>query len=68
MYYLVQVGPEVDLVLRHYVKQGAATVLSWQLPLKSQVKVCTEAQITVFVFVSAFVSVFLSEKPSEGAD
>ena len=40
---LSQVGPEVDQVLRHYVKQGSATILPWQLPLKSQVKVCTPA-------------------------
>ena len=38
---LFQVGPEVDQVLRHYVKQGSATILPWQLPLKSQVKVST---------------------------
>ena len=38
---LSQVGPEVDQVLRHYVKQGSATILPWQLPLKSQVKVST---------------------------
>ena len=42
----LQVGPEVELVLQHYVKQGLATVLPWQLPLKSQVKVRTEAQFT----------------------
>ena len=40
---LSQVGPEVDQVLRHYVQQGSATILPWQLPLKSQVKVCTPA-------------------------
>ena len=34
-----QVGPDVEKVLRHYVQLGAATVLPWQLPLKSQVKV-----------------------------
>ena len=36
----------MDLVLRHYVKQGVAEVLPWQLPLKSQVKARTEAQFT----------------------
>ena len=36
----------MDRVLRHYVKQGVAEVLPWQLPLKSQVKVRTEAQFT----------------------
>ena len=36
----------MEVVLRHYVKQGVAEVLPCQLPLKSQVKVRTEAQFT----------------------
>ena len=39
-------GPDVELVLRHYVKQGVAEVLPWNMPLKSQVEVRTEAQFT----------------------
>lgn len=36
IFYNHTVGPDVDKVLRHYMKQGTAEVLPWSLPVKTK--------------------------------
>ena len=50
-FYNHSVGPNVEKVLQHYMKQKSEVslrVLEWNLPLQSQMKIRTEAQFTAF--------------------
>ena len=43
------IGGQVDAVLRHYQRGGGGvrvSVLEWRLPVRSQMKIRTEAQFT----------------------
>ncbi|GIY83049.1 glycosyltransferase family 92 protein [Caerostris extrusa] len=42
-FYNHTVGPNVDVLLRHYISQNIVTVLPWSLPVLSQKEIRTEA-------------------------
>jgi len=46
VFYNHTLGPAVDLVIQRYVNTGEATVLEWNLPLKTQKQIRTEGMFT----------------------
>jgi hypothetical protein len=46
IFYNHTIGPDIEAVLLHYERQGLVTLLQWNMPLKSQKEIRTEAMFT----------------------